>query len=106
MLLSPAWTDSEALLGRDVWPSTAAGITDEANALNCISLISGPTQTWLPLRLPPRLSFAKTAPVAGQLARVQEHQNIVKTAPCAPALLSKLTFKSKMESSPPCFSLI
>lgn len=79
----------------------AAGITDEANALNCFSLISRLTETWLPLHLAlvcllPRLHPQRD----GWLAHIQENQNIVRSAPCACALLSKLTFKSKMESSP------
>lgn len=52
MLLSEACADSEALFGLDVWPSAAAGITDDANALNCFSLISRLTQAWLPQHLP------------------------------------------------------
>ncbi|KAK2844864.1 hypothetical protein Q5P01_011523 [Channa striata] len=49
--------------------------------------------------------FAGAASIVGQLAYIQQHQNIVRTTLCAPStLLSKLTFKSKMESSPPLSS--
>lgn len=67
MLLNLACAHSEVLLGWNVWPSVAVGITDEANALNCLSLTSSPSP----------LSFAKTAPVAGQLTHFHEQQNIV-----------------------------
>lgn len=86
-----------------MWPSVAAGITDEANALNCLSLSladqKGPTTS-----SPSSPSFARLcqdfAKIAEQLTHVQEHQNIVRTALCAPVLLSTLTFKSKMVFPP------
>lgn len=88
----------------------AAGITDEASTPNCLCVVPRLDPNLAATSSPSRLClapsfFARAAPVAGQLAHIQEHQNIVRTTLCAPAtLLSKLTFKSKMESSPLLYS--
>lgn len=104
MLLNPACRETEALTDA-IWPDVAVGINDEANASNCLFVIPRPdpnlAATSSPCSLSLTLSFARAAPIAGQLAHIQKHQNIVRTTLCALALLSKLTFKSKMESSPP-----
>lgn len=89
-----------------IWANVATGVTDDANTPNSHHMMP---------RLEPNLAatsscshlclaafFAGARPIVGQLAYIQEHQNIVRTTLCAPSiLLSKLTFKSKMESSPP-----
>ena len=104
MPLNPACAALEALTDA-VRPDAATGITDEANTPNCLCVIPRRDPNFgchfISLSSVSTPSFARAAPVAGQLAHIQEHQNIVRTTLCAPAtLLSKLTFKSKMESSP------
>lgn len=106
MLLNPACAEPGAL-AHALWPDVATGITDEAGALNCLCMIPrldpalAATSSASCLSLYP--SSARVAPIVGQLAHIQEHQNIVRTTLCAPApLLSKLTFKSKMESLSSC----
>lgn len=78
---------------------------DEASTPNCLRVIPRLDPYLAATSSPFRLSLtpfsARATPIAGQLALIQEHQNIVRTTLCAPAtLVSKLTFKSKKESSP------
>lgn len=105
MPLNPVCAALETLT-HAIWPDVATGITDEASTPNCLCVNRrhdpNLAATSSPSRLSLAPSFARAAPIVGQLAHIQEHQNIVGTTLCAPAtLLSKLTFKSKMESSPP-----
>lgn len=104
VLLNPACAEKQGLTD-SIWLDVASGFTDEANTHNCLFVIPridpNLAATSSPSRTSLTLSFARAVPIARQLAHIQEHQNIVRTTLCAPALLSKLTFKSKMESSPP-----
>lgn len=104
MPLNPVCATLEAFTYA-IRPDVATGISDEASALNCLCVIPrldpNLAATSSPSCLSLTLPFARATPIAGQLARIQEHQNIVRTTLCAPTtLVSKLTFKSKMESSP------
>lgn len=70
------------------WPDVATGITDEAYTLNCLHVIRRPdpnlaaTLSLSRLCLTP--SFVRAAAIAGQLAHIQECQNIVRTTLCVP----------------------
>lgn len=87
------------------WTDVATGIRDEASTPNYLRVIPSPDPNLAGTSSPPRLSFTQSSAIvtiiAGQLAYIQEHQNIVGTTLCAPAtLISTLTFISKMKLSP------
>ena len=87
------------------WTDVAAGISDEASTPNYLRMIPSPDPNLAGTSSPSRLSLTHSSAIvttiAGQLAYIQEHQNIVRTTLCAPTtLFSTLTFISKMELSP------